>query len=380
MQFWSELGNRLYGTSDSVRAVQRRSLVAAALALACVAALAAVPLPVSAHVNDVRADPQVSADGTVLVETAYVADDAWIALYRDDDGERGELLASQRLSGAGFRTDLGVTIDEAAWSDWSEGEAGTVHIALHNDEGSSGFDREEDPVLTFFGREATDRFTLERGPGAYVGTRAFSPQETDGPRVTVRTARLPRDGHLVARNVTNAGDENETALEPVGSTALSAGTHGNVTVELDEEYYERQDARARIGFTVYRDDGDGSFGPGDEPVRAGDEPVTTFVFLNRTDAAGGGEAGGEGADGSDGDGAAVTTPSATDGTDESDDGGLVTTATAEAADGSTATGAGTTTATDPTVTSTDGQPGFGVLVAVVAVVAVLAAGGRRRRT
>jgi len=346
------------------------------LALVCVVALAAVPLPVSAHVNDVRADPQVSTDGTVLVETAYVADDAWIALYRDDGGERGELLASQRLTGAGFRTDLAVSIDEAAWSDWSEGEAGTVHVALHNDEGSGGFDREEDPVLTFFGREATDRFTLERGPGAYVGTRAFSPQETDGPRVTVRTARLPSDGHLVARNVTNAGGENETALEPVGSTALAAGTHGNVTVELDEDYYERQDARVRIGFTVYRDDGDGSFGPGDEPVRAGDASVTTFVFLNRTDA--GGSAGSDGSGG--GDGAAVTTPSATDGTDESDDGGLVTTATAEAADGSTATGAGTTTATDPTATSTDGQPGFGVLVAVLAVVAGLAARAGRRRT
>jgi hypothetical protein len=355
--------------------VRGRSLVAVTLVLACVAALAAVPLPVSAHVNDVRTDPQVSADGTVLVETAYVADDAWIALYRDDDGERGELLASQRLNGAGFRTDLAVSIDEGAWNDWGEGEARTVHVALHNDAGSSGFDREEDPVLTFFGREATDRFTLERGPGAYVGTRAFSPQDTDGPSVTVRTARLPNDGHLVARNVTNAGDENETALEPVGSTALSAGTHQDVTVELDEEYYERQDARARIGFTVYSDDGDGEFGPGDEPVRAGDEPVTTFVFLNRTDAAGSGEtAGGAGAD--DDDDAAVTTPSATGATDGDDGGNLVTTATAE----STATNPEPTGDTGAAGTRTDGQPGFGVLAAVLAVVVGLAVRAGRRRT
>jgi hypothetical protein len=352
--------------------VQRRSLVAAALALACVAALATVPLPVSAHVNDVRADPQVSADGTVLVETAYVADDAWIALYRDDGGERGELLASQRLTGAGFRTDLAVAIDEGAWSDWPEGEARTVHVALHNDEGSGGFDREEDPVLTFFGREATDRFTLERGPGAYVGSRGFSPQDTDGPSVTVRTARLPGDGHLVARNVTNAGEGNETALEPVGSTALAAGTHANVTVELDERYYERQDTRVRIGVTVYNDDGDGEFGPGDEPVRAGDESVTTFLFLNRTEAAAGeGKSGGP--DG--GDGAAVTTPSATDGGEGDDDGSLVTTATAEST-----TAPGTTTDGGPATTSTDGQPGFGVLAAVLAVVAGLAARTGRRRT
>jgi MYXO-CTERM domain-containing protein len=363
------LGNRLYRTSDSVRAVQRRSLVAATLALACVAALAAVPLPVSAHVNDVRADPQVSADGTVLVETAYVADDAWLALYSDDGGERGEVIGTRQLGDAGFRTDLAVSIDEGAWRDWSEGEARTVHVALHNDKGSSGFDREEDPVLTFFGREATDQFTLEHGQGAYVGTRAFSPQDTDGPSVTVRTTRLPSDGHLVARNVTNASEGNETALEPVGSTALAAGTHQDVTVELDAAYYERQDTRARIGLTVYRDDGDGRFGPGDEPVRAGDAAVTTFVFLNRTDASGG-----DGGESSAGDGAAVTTPGTTDGTD-GEGGGVVTTATAEST-----TAPGTTADGDTATTSTDGQPGFGVLTAALAVVAVLAAGGRRRRT
>ncbi|WP_276259480.1 DUF7282 domain-containing protein [Haloglomus litoreum] len=347
----------------------RRHALAATLALACVAALAAVPLPVSAHVNDVRGDPQVSADGTVLVETAYVADDAWLAVYRDDDGSRGEVIATRRLSGAGFRTDLAVSIDEAAWRDWPEGEARTVHVALHNDEGSSGFDPEEDEVLTFFGRAATDRFTLERGTGAYVGARAFSPQETDGPSVTARTVRLPSDGHLVARNVTDVG-ENETALEPVGATALGAGTHGNVTVELDEDYYERQDARARIAFTVYRDDGDGTFDADDEPVRAGGETLTTFVSLNRTDT-GGGDGAGDGDEG-----AAVTTPSATDG---SDDGSLVTTATA----GSTASGDGTSgdgTATDASTTGTDGQPGFGTLAAALALVVGLVAHARRRRT
>jgi hypothetical protein len=356
--------------------VQRRAL-AAALALACVAALTTVPLPVSAHVNDVRADPQVSADGTVVVETAYVADDAWLAVYGDDDGSRGELLGVRRLDGAGFRTDFPVTIDGEHWSDWPEGEARTVHVALHNDEGSGGFDREEDEVLTFFGREATDRFTLERGTEAYVGTRAFSPQETDGPSVTVRTVRLPADGHLVARNVTGAGGENETALEPVGATALDAGTHGNVTVELDEDYYERQGSRVRIAFSLYRDDGDGSFDADDEPVRAGSETVTTIVRLNRTDASGGGG----GTDG--GGGSAVTTATATD------DGGLVTTATdagtstatsgtdsadGDPDDGETATEAGAGS------TSTGGQPGFGAPAAGLAIVAALAAGARRRRT
>jgi hypothetical protein len=374
--------------------VRRRSLAAAALALACVAALATVPLPVSAHVNDIRTDPQVSADGTVTVETAYVAGDAWLAVYADDDGDRGEVIATKRLSGAGFRTDLGVTIDSDAWSDWSEGDARRVHVALHNDEGSSGFDREEDNVLTFFGREATDTFTLERGPAAYVGARAFSPQATDDPTVQVRSATLPTDGHLVVRNVTAPGTDNETAAEPVGATALDAGSHENVTVRLDESYYEELGPRPRVAFTLYADDGDGQFGAGDDPIRAGEAGVTTFLFLNRTDAgSSGGNDGGTGSDS--GDGSVVTTATATVGSggdDGSDGGSVVTTATptdtptptAASSDGSGATDSDTgSDGGDGTAgTSTDGQPGLGVAATLVGLLATvaLAAGRRRRRT
>jgi PGF-CTERM protein len=373
--------------------VRRRSFAAVALALACVAALAAVPLPVSAHVNDVRADPQLSADGTVTVETAYVAGDAWLALYADDDGSRGELIGTERLSGAGFRTDYAATIDDDAWSDWSAGEARRVHVALHNDKGSSGFDREEDNVLTFFGREAATTFTLERGPTAYVGTRAFSPQATDDPTVRVRSVTLPADGHLVVRNVTAPGTDNETAAEPVGATALDAGSHANVTVRLNESYYERLGPRPRVAFTLYADDGDGRFGAGDDPVRAGEDSVTTFLFLNRTDVGGGGSDGGTGSDTSGG--SVVTTATVTaDGGSSGDGGSVVTTATPTAATTDTPTtassdGSGATdgeTGSDggggTTGTSTDGQPGFGPAAALVGLLAAvaLAAGRRCRRT
>ncbi|PSP98704.1 hypothetical protein BRC89_07575 [Halobacteriales archaeon QS_4_70_19] len=358
----------------------RRRALAAALALAAVLALAVAPLPVSAHVNDVSADPQASSDGTVVVETAYVADDAWLAVYADDNGSRGDLLGVRRLDGAGFRTDHPVTIDEDIWQNWPEGEARTVHVALHNDEGSGGFDREEDGVLTSFGSEAADQLVLERGAPAYVGAGAFRPQSVDGPTVTVRSARLPTDGHLVARNVTE-DDGTRTPAEPVGAAALDAGAHGSITIDLNERDYEGLGDRARIAFTVYRDDGDGEFGPADEPVRIDGRTVTTFALFNLTDdSAGGGE-------GSDGDDAQVTTA-----TDEDD--GLVTTTTGEddrlvttATDEDDGQSGGTDGTTDGAgdggedgPTGTDGQPGFGLLVAAAALVVGVTAHARRRRT
>lgn len=335
----------------------RRLALAATLALACIAALAAAPLPASAHINDIRADAQASADGTVLVETAYVADDAWLAVYADDDGDRGELLGTRRMDGAGFRTDFAVTIDSEAWADWSEGEARPVHVALHSDDGSGGFDREEDTLLTAFGREATDRLRLERGEPAYVGTRAFSPQEVDGPAVTVRTVRLPTDGHLVARNVTDPGGEDEAAAASVGATALEAGSHDSVTVRLNESYYEDLGSRARIAFTLYADDGDETFGADDEPFRASEDAVTTFVSLNGTAESSTATAAG--------DRSAVTTatPSATP------------TASQAAAD----TDDGTTDGATGQSTRTDGQPGFGAVTALLAAV-TLAVGAAWRRT
>jgi hypothetical protein len=355
----------------SVTVVRRRAFAAAA-ALACIVALAAAPLPVSAHINDVTADPQASTDGTVVVETAYVADDAWVALYADDDGERGELLAADRLRGAGFRTDLAVTIDEERWDDWGAGEARSVHVALHSDDGSGGFDREEDAVLTAFGREATDRFTLERGPTAYVGSAAFSPETVDDGSVQVRNVQLPADGYVVARNVTDPGDEDETAAEPVGATALDAGSHGDVTVRLEDSFSEDLGSRARLALTLYRSDGDGSFGPGDEPVMAGGDAVTTLVYVNRTDTADGGRSTTAGdADGEDDTGVTTATPA-----DDTDDDSLVTTATT-----SPAAGGPSPTADDGgESTSTDGQPGFGALAAVLATVLGVGVATHRRRS
>ena len=355
----------------SVTVVRRRAFAAAA-ALACIVALAAAPLPVSAHINDVTADPQASTDGTVVVETAYVADDAWVALYADDDGERGELLAADRLRGAGFRTDLAVTIDEERWDDWGAGEARSVHVALHSDDGSGGFDREEDAVLTAFGREATDRFTLERGPTAYVGSAAFSPETVDDGSVQVRNVQLPADGYVVARNVTDPGDEDETAAGPVGATALDAGSHGDVTVRLEDSFSEDLGSRARLALTLSGAAAAAGSAPAAGAAAAGGDGAPPSVYATGTAPADGARSPAAGdADGEDDTGVTTATPA-----DDTDDDSLVTTATT-----SPAAGGPSPTADDGgESTSTDGQPGFGALAAVLATVLGVGVATHRRRS
>jgi hypothetical protein len=74
-----------------------------ALALLVVVALAGVPLPVSAHLNDVNADAQVSSDRTVVAETAFLAEDGFIAVFAD--AEHTEMLCYRKLPADGSQND-----------------------------------------------------------------------------------------------------------------------------------------------------------------------------------------------------------------------------------------------------------------------------------
>jgi hypothetical protein len=374
----------------------RRS--AALVVVACLLlATATVPLPVSAHTNDVRVDPQVSPDGTVVVETVFIANDGWLVLHADDNGSLGEPIGHTAVdSEGGLKEDYPVTVDEDHWADW---EAGRVHAALHRDDGDGTFEPGEDTVLTSFGDPSTDAFTLRAGDGALVTARGFGPQETANRTLTVRQARLPADGYLVARNTTEVEPFEYEATEPVGATALSAGSHGNVTVALNRSFYRSTDREFRVAFAVYRDDGDGRFDADDEPVRVAGESVDTVIGVERTasvgtptpTASGGG-------DGARNGGTATPTPEGGLVTTPTPDGSESVVVTASSTPGTSGTGTDSTNAgaSDPgggdnatagggatggPGTTTGGQPGFGMaaLLAASAALAV-AALARRGRT
>jgi hypothetical protein len=319
-----------------------------AVVFALAVALAVVPAPASAHANHAAVDSQVTADGTILIEGAFLAIDKpgfVVAHAVDDDGEPGEPLAVRSVPRrSGFRTALSLQLDPA-----DLGEDGTreLWVVLHQDANSDGeFDPGTDNALSFFGQLAGERATIATGAApAYVAAERFSPQSIGDGSVEVVAAALPDDGYLVVRS--EAGGEPGPV---VGHVALAAGEHTDVTVPLDPP--AGSDGTARLHAELYTDDGDGRFDPeSDSQVRAGGEPVGTVFTVNTT-------------------ASTTATPS-----------GGATTETAIVNTPTPTPATATTTAPAEGASTTGGQPGLTPLVAVLAVVAagLLAARAARDR-
>lgn len=238
------------------------------LGVVVLALLATVPAPVGAHANHVDADPQVVADGRVVVETALTTTDGWIVLHADDDGTPGAPIGHTAISDeGGIKTDVPVPIDEAVWHNWS----GTreVWVTLHRNAGGSGFDPAEDEQIVSFGDPVGTRITVRKARrSAHVLVAGFSPQETFDRNVSIRRVTLPSKGYLVVHN-----DTGETPGGIVGVRPLNAGGHENVSVTLEEEFFASQGSQLTLWAVAYTDDGDGTFDDNDRQVRAADRPV-----------------------------------------------------------------------------------------------------------
>jgi hypothetical protein len=304
--------------------------------LVLAAALVSAGVAGGHSVNYVSADAQVTPDGTVLVEGAFVEESGWAVIHERTADGYGEALGATRLPRRNaFYTDIAVTIEAEAWGNWSTRE---VVVVLHGEDGDGEF-TSADPPLAGFGVVVTDRFVVEPGHRAVVTGEDDFPQRADGPSVTVRRATLPERGHLVVRNRTAEG-------RVVGARTLDAGTYENVSVAVNDSFHAATEGSFAARVSLHRDDGDDAF-DGDEPaVRAGNETVATR-FSVEPERAGG----------------IVTTPVPT---------------TAPPEGGSDGTTAGRE-ATDGGATESGGQPGFGpVAVVAGAVVATLALGVARR--
>lgn len=313
-----------------------RTALAAGLALAVLAALVGTGVAGGHSVNYVSADAQASADGTVVVEGAFTEESGWAVVHERTADGYGETLGATRLPRRNtFYTDIAVTIEEGAWRNWTSRE---VVVVLHGADGDGVF-TEDDPPLAGFGTVVQDQVVVERGPTAVVTGEDDFPQRTDAPQVTVRRATLPADGHLVVRNRTADG-------RVVGSRALEAGTHRNVTVAVNESFHEATGGSFAPHVGLHRGDGDGRFDGDEAAVEAGNDSVATR--FNVESAQGGG---------------VVTTPVPT---------------TAPPGGGEDGT---ETTDSTPRTTDTDGQPGFGAVAAALALVLLaLGAWARRRRS
>lgn len=320
---------RLTGSARS------RSRGLALLILALAVALVAVPLPVAAHLNHVSADAQVSPDGTLVAETAFVGADGYLVAHRSDGGDIGEPIGHVPLSQAGgLKTDVSVGVSPEVWADWTTQE---VWLVLHTSDGDGEFEPEDDPVLETFGRPAGERITVAKADRALVTAEAFAPQRLNASNTaaTVRNATLPSDGAVVVRNGTDG--------QVLGRTTLAPGSHANVTVELNQSFLATHE---RFAATAVLVDGAG------EAITAGDERVaTTFGVRYQANAD------------------ATPTPA------------LVQTATATPASGDgggdTDSATGASDADGAGGTAGASGPGFGLLAALVALVLAGRVGGRR---
>lgn len=342
-----------------------------ALVLAALLVLSLVAVvPASAHINDVSADAQVSPDGTVVAESVFVARDGWIAVFAD--AEHTEVLGYRKLEADGFQKDVPVSIDEEHWAAFDES---TVHVALLNDDDDGEFEPgEDDTVLTTFGSAASEAVPLREGTRALVTEEAFAPDWVNESTLTLRSVTLPEAGHVVVRNASTG--------ETLGSTALDAGRHEAVDVELDEAAAFDGNGNYRLRATLHGDDGDGTYQSSDPDVTANGTVVSTRFRVRR---GGSGQSAATATATPAGDGPPATasesgetvagsdTPTPTE--------SFVNTPTASATPmADSAAGGGTTAGDDPTTggeTAGDGA-GFGVAAAVAGLVAAaLLALGRR---
>jgi hypothetical protein len=300
------------------------------------------------HGNHVAVDAQVSETGVIRAEEVSTLTRGWIVLHDDDGGEPGNATLGQAwINSTGFRSDVPVRVDDAVWADWSGTQ--TVWAVVHRDDGDQEFDPADDPSLVALNPTAKSRFALAKRDGGTVNVIAsgFRPQQTTNATVTVPRVTLREPGHVVLIH----GD-GESA-EPVGSRALAAGSHRNVSVRLDADFFTDQQLRFQLRAVAYSDDGDGTFDAADEPVTVDGTTVASSFVVEKTD----------NASVEPDDGGLLNTPTGTPTPERTET--PTATPTAEAT-----TDTETTVATPTTGSSATGPGGFGLLGALVALTVV----------
>ncbi len=250
------------------------------VAVACLLVTAGLAGVAAAHGNHLTVDPQVSSDGTVVVENFFLQNGGYLVLHADKGGEPGKVVGVRQF-GPGYHSSVPIRMDRQFWR--SAGDTVTVWATLHRNDGDGRFERGDDEIFRSFGGFTGRAIPVAKADSGQAYVVAANPfevrQTTDGPNVTIRNVSLASDGYVAI----HATEQDYSPGQVVGQTALSAGTHENVTVSMNGSYYGSLDARYSLWAVVHTSDGDGSFDPASDTVlQAGNETVGSFFNLEKT--------------------------------------------------------------------------------------------------
>ena len=253
--------------------------------VACLLVTAGLAGVAAAHGNHLTVDPQVSSDGTVVVENFFLQNGGYLVLHADKGGEPGKVVGVRQF-GSGYHSSVPIRMDRQFWR--SGGDPVTVWVTLHRSDGDGRFERRQDEIFRSFGGFAGRSVPVAKTDSGRAYVVAANPfevrQTTDGPNVTIRNVSLASDGYVAL----HATEQDYSPGQVVGQTALPAGTHENVTVSMNASYYRSLDARYDLWAVVHTSDGDGSFDPtSDTVLKAGNETVGSFFSLEKAGAGGG---------------------------------------------------------------------------------------------
>lgn len=184
----------------------------------------------------VTANDQHISQNILIVSAANVPEDGWIVIHRDNGGapQVPEIISNPVYIQDGTNANIEVHFDDVELTD---GE--TVWVMLHEDTDDNqqyGFDGSGNGVDAPF-KDADGNIvmtsTIIRSPEVQI-----SDQPVINNTITVDHVEMATDGWLVVHNETGAIIGNGPDLTGIiGKVQLSAGTHENVEVQLDDLTY-----------------------------------------------------------------------------------------------------------------------------------------------
>ncbi|WP_435333034.1 DUF7282 domain-containing protein [Haloarchaeobius sp. TZWWS8] len=247
-----------------------------ALLVAILVVVATLPAayPVAAHGNHLSADAQLSADGTIVVESLFTMGGGHLVVHENQGGSPGRALGSVAIE-RGYHTTVGVTIDDEFWRKQSGNES--YWLVLHSDDGDGEFEEGTDePLRGIVGGYAGQTVTVRKSDdgSTRVLTSGFTDQKVDSASVSIRRVDAAESSYVVLHEVTENGSRGPV----VGTTSVQPGHHEDVRVSLQSDFFTAVNAGETFSLeaVIYQKNGDGEFGaPPDEPVRVGDELVSS---------------------------------------------------------------------------------------------------------